>query len=302
MNNAEKIVIDWLSWTSKKFKNVEEILAYFNFDIFDFIELDRGRYGYKKSLLSSDSKIQILYDGTEEMGINIILSGTSCRLLEGKGFDLLDLLIILSSEDFTITRLDLALDSFKNLMDKIIRKYEKNEYISKFRSTKKIENKKGDEKNGTTLYFGSRSSDIMIRIYDKAKEQKMEDTDWLRIEFEIKKEYAKNVVLKILNSNLSSVFCGLLSNYLNFVTKKEKNVSRSKICTWWLELIQDAKKIKIYRDPKEKDIDDIKKWLLKQVSTSLATVVHSDLNRNFVEKMLKEGTLKMTDKHYALIK
>lgn len=302
MKSTEKIVIDWLSWTSKKFKKIDEILAYFNFDTFDFIALDRGRYGYKKSLLSSDSKIQVLYDGTEEMGINIILSGTSCRLLEGKGFDLLDLLVVLSSNDFTITRLDIALDSFKNLIDKIIKKYEKNEYITKFRSTKKIENKKGDEKNGTTLYFGSRSSDIMIRIYDKAKEQKIKNLEWLRIEFEIKKEYAKDVVLKILNSSLSEVFSGLLSNYLNFVTKKEKNVSRSKVCTWWLELIQGAKKIRIYKDPKEKNIDDLKLWLLKQVSTSLATVVHNDLNKSFIEKMLVEGTLKMTDKHYALIK
>lgn len=300
MKYEDKIVIDWLSWTCKKFEDVTEMLEYFNFDSMDFSELPKGQYGYLKSLLASDTKVRINYAGTEEMGINVIISGSSCRLLEGQGFDLVELLLLIVANEFTITRLDIALDSYSDLIKKIVKKYDKYEYVSKFKSSRKIENKKGGKSEGVTLYFGSRTSGIMLRIYDKQAEQKTEKP-WTRIEFEIKKEYTKDIAKLIDEKGLADTLKGLLSNYLNFVVRRENNVSRSRICPWWKKLINDIDKIKLYQEPKVKTVEELKTWIKKQVSPSLATVVQHDLGYDFITEVLQDGAKRMKDKHYNML-
>ena len=300
MENTDKIVIDWLSWTCKKFEDVKDLLDYFNFASMDFSELPKGQYGYLKSILASDTKVRINYDGTEEMGINVIVTGTSCRLLEGAGFNLIELLLLILANDFTITRLDIALDSHTDLIKKIVKKYDKYEYVSKFKSTKKIENKKGNISDGITLYFGSRTSGIMLRIYDKQAQMKTE-FPWTRIEFEIKKEYAKDIAKLIDEKGLGETFKGLLSNYLNFVVRRETNVSRSKVCHWWKKLIDDIDKIKLYQEPKVKTVEELKTWIKKQVSPSLATVVQHDLGYDFITEVLQDGARRMKEKHYNML-
>ena len=300
VENTDKIVIDWLSWTCKKFEDVKDLLDYFNFASMDFSELPKGQFGYLKSLMSTDTKIRINYKGTEDMGINVIISGSSCRLLEGIGFDLIELLLLIVANEFTITRLDIALDLQKKKKKKIVKKYDKYEYVSKFKSTKKIENKKGNISDGVTLYFGSRTSGIMLRIYDKQAEQKTE-YHWTRIEFEIKKEYTEDIAQLIEEKGLGDTFKGLLNNYLNFVVRREKNVSRSKVCNWWKKLIDDIDKIKLYKEPKVKTVEELKIWIKKQVSPSLATVVQSDLGFDFITEVLQDGARRMKDKHYNML-
>lgn len=300
MERTDKIVIDWLSWTCKKFNDVTELLHYFNFDDMDFSELPKGQFGYLKSLMSTDTKIRINYEGTEDMGINVIISGSSCRLLEGIGFDLIELLLLIVANEFNITRLDIALDSYTDLIKKIVKKYDKYEYVSKFKSSKKVENKKGNKSDGITLYFGSRTSGIMLRIYDKQAQQKTEYS-WTRIEFEIKKEYAKDIAELIGEKGLGDTFKGLLNNYLNFVVRRENNVSRSQVCHWWKKLLDDIDKIKLYKEPKVKTVEELKIWIKKQVSPSLATVVQSDLGYDFITEVLQDGARRMKDKHYNML-
>lgn len=52
-------------------------------------------------------------------------------------------------------------------------------------------------KGGSTFYLGSRTSDRMLRIYDKGAEQQTEE-DWLRVEGEYKGELAMKVAREVL--------------------------------------------------------------------------------------------------------
>lgn len=54
-----------------------------------------------------------------------------------------------------------------------------------------------DSASGATLYIGSRSSAKMIRLYDKAAEQKV-PLDWKRLEVEYKQEAAQNAAALLL--------------------------------------------------------------------------------------------------------
>lgn len=44
--------------------------------------------------------------------------------------------------------------------------------------------------NGDTLYLGSRTSDLMVRVYEKGKQMRM-SVDWLRFEIEIKGKFCR---------------------------------------------------------------------------------------------------------------
>lgn len=54
----------------------------------------------------------------------------------------------------------------------------------------------GKVSEATTVYFGSRTSETMIRVYEKGKEQQT-DLDWVRFEIELKGDKAKVVMADI---------------------------------------------------------------------------------------------------------
>ena len=64
-----------------------------------------------------------------------------------------------------------------------------------------------EEKQGRSLYLGSRSSPSMIRVYEKGKKDDRSRPDWVRAEFEFKPKgsdarrfYAKASILEIISS------------------------------------------------------------------------------------------------------
>lgn len=301
-NEKDNILIDWLEYSvldpDTEFKGLEVI----SYESDDFKKLESGLNGYKDRYICGNSGLVYLKNGSENMGHHIILSGKTCRYLENYNLNLLDVAISLASkENINITRLDLALDLYnKDIYSKCVRSYDKDLIVTKFRSSKKLVTKKDNKESGGTLYFGSRQSEVMLRIYDKGKEQKSE-LDWTRIEFVLKKLYTKKTLEQIKRKGLHDVFKGLLKNYIKFVKKKEKNVSRSVEAKWYKELIEDVSKISLYTAKTESDIESIKEWLKTQVSNSLYTIVQADLSHSFIDELLKIGANNIKDRHYNLI-
>ena len=65
----------------------------------------------------------------------------------------------------------------------------------------------GGRTSGATLYLGSRTSERMLRIYDKAAEQGIDGMKWLRLEFEIKEEQARAVQnALVVNNEIAGIF------------------------------------------------------------------------------------------------
>lgn len=104
-------------------------------------------------------------------------SGQTCSMLAGDDDDsmrLVQLIRRLSGygqicpiSSFKASRIDLALDDGKNIIDlaKMAEKAEKRHYRGQFATTKVVKS------NGYTVYFGSGNSDVQFRFYDKAAEQ-----------------------------------------------------------------------------------------------------------------------------------
>lgn len=133
------------------------------------------------------------------------LGGTDIRLME-----------FIKHNNGKPTRIDIAFDLFGFGIDPLTIY---NDWLSgkiKTRArtvkplTKSVRNPDGSVTSASTLYIGSRTSEVMIRIYEKGK-QTGTGLDWQRIEIEVKADKAPAVLNDICQHGLDKVGRSLLA-------------------------------------------------------------------------------------------
>lgn len=329
-SNGLNICIDWLSWTFSESCTLETVFHFMGYPMADFQKLPQGRNGYRSQLWYSAYPISVQYDGQEGMGIHVDVSGSAvpdliehyikahsspspfCGMAyESSDFDssvFSDMLKGISSCGH-LTRIDLAIDdmgaryyTLPSLDAKLSNKF----YVSKFRKWRHlVEHENGNDITGYTIYMGSGSSSIMLRIYDKQLEQNKKlkkagepllTSPWVRWELELKNERAIEVCnLFAQGKGINEITVGVLSNYLRIVTPDCTRNSRSSTDPVWESFIGDVLNLSLYCPPKPKTIEDTKNWLDKQVAPSLASVVMSDGgSSDFIHHLLKTGSTRLS--------
>ena len=295
-----KIIVDWLQFTLLKDDGLQIVFRILRLNPADFEKLDKGGLGYKDQLINNN--VRIYYNGNPGMGINTSVSGKGCRYMESQGIDLWSLLFRLAqSAKINITRLDLALDTSVKLIDKVRKNIDSKKYISKSRSISYICKSGKDSTRTETIYIGSRSSDLMIRIYDKAIEQSLEGIDWERWEIVLKKEKIKEAI-PLLKKDISQTFRDILYTYFRPLKKVESNKSRSKVESWYLKFLGKVEKISLYRDPSQKTIEDKWNWVEKQVAPTLSLLALAFDNTEFLSGLALGNTERIKQKDLELIK
>ena len=298
--NNTKIIIDWLQFTLLKDDGLQIVFKILKLNPADFEKLDKGGLGYKDQLINNN--VRIYFNGNLGMGINTSISGKGCRYMESQGIDLWSLLFRLAqSAKINITRLDLALDTSIKLIDKVRQNIDSKKYISKSRSISYICKSGKDSTRTETIYIGSRSSDLMIRIYDKAIEQSLEGIDWERWEIVLKKEKIKEA-MPLLKKDISQTFRDILYTYFRPLKKVESNKSRSKVESWYLKFLGKVEKISLYRDPSQKTIEDKWNWVEKQVAPTLSLLALAFDNTVFLSGLALGNTERIKQKDLELIK
>lgn len=295
-----KIIIDWLQFTLLIDDGLEIVFKILKLNPADFERLDKGGLGYKDQLINNN--VRIYFNGNQGMGINTSISGKGCRFMESQGINLWSLLFRLArSARINITRLDLALDTSVKLIDRIRKSIDTKKYIAKSRSISYI-CKSGKESTRTeTIYLGSRSSDLMIRIYDKAVEQGIEELDWERWEIVLKKEKIKEAI-PLLKKDISQTFRNILYTYFRPIQKIESNKSRSKVEKWYIRFLGQVEKISLYSEPGQKTIEDKWSWVEKQVAPTLALLSLAFDNTEFLSGLALGSTERIKQKDLELIK
>ena len=235
--------VDWLTF-SKKCEEVTWIEAIKETENFlpgvEFGELgwkeSNGRYMFDNKL--SYEGCEILYNGNPKAGIQDLLcfnlTGKGCRTYEtyNKG-DIMSLLKKASVEGYKVSRLDLAVDDREGVLDidqmyKLsAMRYDKQGHLSDncywWGKTKVNSRQQGSD--GCTMYFGSPTSDIRIRIYDKAAEQGI-DGHWVRVEVVLRKEKAQVALEQIIADNQpGKIFASILRQQLFFSQSLLQNLT-----------------------------------------------------------------------------
>lgn len=131
-----------------------------------------------------------------QLGVMYQVAGKGLQKMFSDGLTEKDVLSQFCLKQVKFTRLDYAIDVLNSPSANVYSFYE---YISRVntgsRETKIIRSHKPrEDAEGTadTAYLGSRNSDRLLRVYDKAREQKL-DMMWTRIEIQMNHKRAQHV-------------------------------------------------------------------------------------------------------------
>jgi len=203
-----------------------------------------GMRGYRDRLYYGG--INVHYNGRDDMGVWVEMSGTGCRTYEGFGGDFMGLmsLVVENNGDMNLTRLDVAYDDKVGVvkLGDIAEALRGGEYVSRWRDWQVIDGTKG-----MTINLGSKTSDVLFRIYNKAVQQGVEGT-WIRYELQMRDERAFAFARKLVEGQaIGQLWAGIVRNYVRFVDPgQDTNKWRWMEKSWWQDLLGDAEKIRIY--------------------------------------------------------
>lgn len=307
ISSENLILVDWLTFTSHTY-SVDMLKVFLGLSDQPWEPALYGRYGYKCREVFNG--VSILYDGrlnadgVDDMGVCVEISGQGCRTLETYGN------VVWSSffsylmdeyNEFNITRLDLAFDDHIGILDKLRLKLDTDDgnYRSKFRTW---ELRYGNR--GFSIYHGSKQSQAMIRIYDKAAERGLLDgTHWIRVELQLRDENAAGAISAYLqHQELGKVFGGILATYLVYCEDSaDSNKSRWPIADYWHALIQGAERIHIAAAPGvEYNIFHLEAFLRDTAGGALRTWIEI-FGLDSLPDVLKNRKGKLNPKHQRLL-
>ena len=285
------VLFDWLTFVSHcdSPESVKELLGLVDVP---WEIMEKGRNGYRQRWFFEN--INILFDGADNMGVCVDISGSGCRAFESYSSTSWEDLFytIYNQDDYKITRLDIAFDDHTGILDinQIQDDVDDHNYVSRSR-TWKVEYGSA----GTTIYHGSPKSNMYIRIYDKAAERKLEDVHWIRVELQTRDEISKGFIEGLQSNPVGTQFRGVLHKYLRFVVPQlDTNMSRRPLTTYWANLLEDVQRIQCWSCPGV-DYDEwrLSNYIINQTGNALDCYLHifgvEDLIRELGERAIRKS-------------
>lgn len=326
LNNGLRISVDYMAFTITDDRfDVDDVIDMMGFEPEDFVLLPRGGFGYKKQRKNEKSGISVLYDGSENMGIHVNITGKGVPFLLESFYETLPKtefggqIYSWMSEDVLsqffqtvlqyghFSRVDVAIDDEGGQYfspPEIFKIYKSNQIVSKWRSVRRVDRYKApNDCNGYTVYFGSRESMLMLRLYDKALEINNNfapgedgyiDHNWYRWELEYKEDRANEFAKAIIDgANLGSIAVGVLAYYIRLINLDDSNRSRCSTMEKWEKFVHDIEALRLSGEKKKKTVYDKLMWVDSQVAPTLATLL---LLYNFDQNFLYDIAIKNKDR------
>jgi len=326
-----EICLDWLAFTTK-YIPLDSVLYLLGIERENYYQGKYRAKGYENSMTYQD--ITVNYEGMNDNAdtIHVVFSGMGCRYMEqvNENFSWQEFIqtFIKHVPQVKFTRIDLAIDDKRNKnnysINQLIKKIKADEAVSKWKKVLVIEElliEKG-ETTGQTLQFGSRQSEVMLRIYDKRLEQIKraevlpEDLRqavkascgprWIRLELEFKKDKALVLANMIAQGqDLGNLAVGIMNHYVRFIDRsKSKDTNKARISTWeqWEKLIMETNKIQLLTPQKEKNLDRTFHFMSKQYKKVMAKNVLVFEHYGEINKIINQGRAELNELDYAEIK
>lgn len=292
---SDALQIDWLAGTITN-KPIGDTLDLLRQILGDWQELEYGGRGYECSaVIFGTGRIFWSYAHTE-MGVHVSFPSSA---IAASGFESQALIAAFVHVDMKFTRVDFAMDDTTGILnlDEIASSVKEHCFVSRWKKWTHIENESG----GRTINIGSRSSQSFLRIYDKAKEQKVEG-HWIRVELELKDERADTAIRELLNeTDWSKKVASWLLGHVDFKARgADTNKSRWLTADWWAEFLGFVAKSRLHTPKSIKTIEDVIEWLTKQCAPSLV-VVWSAFGSHKIQEMIDAAAVRLKPKHLDLI-
>lgn len=284
-----KILVDTLSM-SFKWDNLSELYELLN--LYDVgMEPTRNR-NYNGGVYCDG--VHIFYNTDELHQITdtfIDISGIGCRFIEqiNPDFDWFQFIHHYDTQirDVTahISRIDIACDvDDGSIKISTVQKYSMADmYVCRSKLEPLVQHKRADE-----VYFGSPKSDRFLRIYDKALEMGLPDTDWVRFEFQLRNDNATSWYLNWCEyrDDIGKLYSGIMKDYLRFVSvprgmsmrdiRQNRHQGRLPTAPWWERFIGDAERIpQLYLPGQEYTLERLEYYLEHNVASSIKAYIEA---------------------------
>jgi phage replication initiation protein len=217
-----------------------------------------------------------------------------------------------------VTRIDVALDDREAsvAVETVRLAVEAGQVVSRSKQFKVIQasnHREGTSALGETLYFGSRESQSMLRVYDKRLELQAKGREdaalyGVRWELEFKQDRAQACAKALLTldpEDWRAFLVGVLRSYVDFreTTREAESYEkyRAPLVGWWKALTEGFMRCRLVVERIQQRLDDVAAWLANAISPMLAVVV-ACRGDQFLMEMIYAGTKRWTQKHYALLK
>jgi len=245
----------------------------------------------------------------EVWGILVDLPGKACAAMGDK---LVPFLRWCLDHSGHVTRADLALDDRDGrLTRERIRAADANDtMVTRWRGDLDWHtNERHGEVHGWLVYIGSRKSDALIRIYDKASEQRRKGRDvagpWVRLELECHGDFADALCREYFQKGSGAVI-GQVNRRLRFVVPSatDSNVWRAAVADWWSSFVGSvqAGPSLVCGEAPECTVSRLAAFVERQAGPALVTIVkgaHGDLGQ--LLGILDRSACRLRPKHYAAL-
>lgn len=267
-----ELIIDWLSFTLTGYK-VQEMIQFLGLEQIPLWTRSRGKRGY--ALQWSFGNIYINFTGSSCW---VEMSGGGCRQFEQlTNVDWVPFLQKLKAINANITRLDVAYDDKDGTLDvrQIAEDTKLGNYVGYLRKkTVMISGDRDADKEGVCCTFGSKTSEVLIRIYDKAAEQRVSGP-WVRVELQMRHDRANAFVELLQKKTIEEAYLGAVRNYLRFTEpSKDSNLSRRPMRAYWSAFLGSAENISLAQSNNdEATIESVLSYVRDQAGNAIACVI-----------------------------
>lgn len=231
----------------------------------------KGAHGYRDRKYFSS--ISVHYNGREDMGVWVEMSGQGCRAFESiSQLGWPGLFSFISESGLKITRLDVAFDDHTGIlhMRDIIEDTQDGNFVSRSDYWETVLSSKG-----STVQIGSPQSKVLVRIYDKARERHCEEgTHWNRVELQLRDDRA--IQFTRLRLPIGEAFSGVLLNYLRYVIPdgEDSNRWRWPMRPYWLDMLEVLTPTSIYTAPGlEYNVDRCREYVVNQAGNAIDCLI-----------------------------
>lgn len=306
--------IDWLAFTLPE-AAVEEITDMIGGDWF---KTDTGFRGYPISWLTSNGRQGVGKLGTgahrKTKEVHVDLSaGIVSTWPEAK---VRTVLAWIFEQRGHVTRLDVALDDRQALVavGTVKQAVDAGQAVTRSQKFQTVaaSNMRDGTAKGETLYFGSRESQTMLRVYDKRLEMEQKGREdaqdfGVRWELELKQDRAQACAKALINlqpEDWREFLVGILRSYVDFrETTREAEPwekYRAPLLPWWQVLTEGFKRCRLVIQKVQQTIETVCQWLGQSVSAMLA-LAYRRRGEEFLKDLIVIGTQKWKAKHWALL-
>lgn len=278
-----KLHVDWLSVTySGEFPDFPD-QSHWKTIASKLMTLDDSQWriskpvnGYALAYASECGTVAL--SGSDGMGMHVMYSGQALEALIAQGnISIEQLLIHHASRGAKATRIDVAVDLIdgKDTLPDFQKWCDENAVYTSARTWRTLK----DSKLGHTIYFGSRTSKRMVRVYNKLAERAskgiaVDAQNWVRIECEFKEDRAKMLLKATQENDISEVLIAHIKDAIDFPLSNDYQ-SALKDSNPEIEVVALRRKTTKTRH-----------WLLTVVAKTLAEEAKDDLD--FLSKFFTE--------------